>query len=428
MNKLNKYAFSDLYDIASGISTTKTQAGHGTPFVSFSTVFNNIFLPDELPDLMDTSEQEQETYSIRKGDILITRTSETADELAMSCVALKDYPGATYSGFVKRLRPKTIGVAYDKFMAFFLRSKYFRKVINNNTIMTLRASFNEDMFSFLTLYLPDYDVQVAVGDLLYNIECKIQNNKRINDNLAQQLRLLYDYWFTQFDFPDESGNPYRSSGGQMVWSNDAKKELPASWNSAKMSDAIEGIRTGLNPRDNFKLGNGTIKYITVKNLRSDGILDFSGCDTIDETARAIVHRRSDVCTGDILFASIAPLGRCHLVQELPQDWDINESVFSIRCNKATVTPEYLYMHLQSEAFVKESTACSTGSVFKGIRINTLLDSRVFLPPMQVIEKFSRQTKPLFSLQYKLNKEIQALTQLRDWLLPMLMNGQATVSD
>lgn len=428
MNKLNKYAFSDLYDIASGISTTKTQAGHGTPFVSFSTVFNNIFLPDELPDLMDTSEQEQETYSIRKGDILITRTSETADELAMSCVALKDYPGATYSGFVKRLRPKTIGVAYDKFMAFFLRSKYFRKVINNNTIMTLRASFNEDMFSFLTLYLPDYDVQVAVGDLLYNIECKIQNNKRINDNLAQQLRLLYDYWFTQFDFPDERGNPYRSSGGQMVWSNDAKKELPASWNSAKMSDAIEGIRTGLNPRDNFKLGNGTIKYITVKNLRSDGILDFSGCDTIDETARAIVHRRSDVCTGDILFASIAPLGRCHLVQELPQDWDINESVFSIRCNKATVTPEYLYMHLQSEAFVKESTACSTGSVFKGIRINTLLDSRVFLPPMQVIEKFSQQTKPLFSLQYKLNKEIQALTQLRDWLLPMLMNGQATVSD
>lgn len=270
--------------------------------------------------------------------------------------------------------------------------------------------------------------QDKIAKVLLVLDKKIKLNSEVNDNLAQQLRLLYDYWFTQFDFPDESGNPYRSSGGQMVWSNDAKKELPASWNSAKMSDAIEGIRTGLNPRDNFKLGNGTIKYITVKNLRSDGILDFSGCDTIDETARAIVHRRSDVCTGDILFASIAPLGRCHLVQELPQDWDINESVFSIRCNKATVTPEYLYMHLQSKAFVKESTACSTGSVFKGIRINTLLDSRVFLPPMQVIEKFSQQTKPLFSLQYKLNKEIQALTQLRDWLLPMLMNGQATVSD
>ena len=85
---------------------------------------------------------------------------------------------------------------------------------------------------------------------------------------------------------------------------------------------VSNVAKALNPRDNFKLGSGTIKYITVKNLRSDGILDFSGCDTIDETARAIVHRRSDVCTGDILFASIAPLGRCHLIQELPQAFPV----------------------------------------------------------------------------------------------------------
>lgn len=367
MSKLFKYAFSDLYDISSGISSTKDQAGHGTPFASFRTVFNNIFLPDKLPDLMEVSEKEQEIYSIKKGDILITRTSETVDELAMSCVALKDYPQATYSGFVKRLRPKTEGIVYDRFIAFYLRSSYFRKVIECNTIMTLRASFNEDMFSFLNLYLPDYETQKKVGDLLYHIEWRREYNARVNDNLAQQLRLLYDYWFTQFDFPDENGKPFRSSGGQMVWNDDAKKVVPIGWNCAKMSNAIEGIRTGLNPRDNFKLGDGTIRYITVKNLRSDGVLDFSGCDTIDEIARVIVHRRSDVRTGDILFASIAPLGRCHLVQEPPQDWDINESVFSIRCNKATVTPEYLYMHLQSEAFVKESTAYSTETRFvKGI--------------------------------------------------------------
>lgn len=184
MSKLQQYAFSDLYDMTSGISSTKEQAGHGAPFASFSTVFNNYFLPDELPDLMDTSSREQEVYSIKKGDILITRTSETVDELAMSCVALKDYPSATYSGFVKRLRPKTEGIAYDKYMGFYLRSKYFRKVITNNTIMTLRASFNEDMFSFLTLYLPDYEEQVKIGDMLYNLESKIRTNSRINDNLV----------------------------------------------------------------------------------------------------------------------------------------------------------------------------------------------------------------------------------------------------
>ncbi len=190
MNNLKKYAFADLYDMASGISSTKDQAGHGAPFVSFSTVFNNYFLPDELPDLMDTSEKEQEIYSIKEGDILITRTSETIDELAMSCVATKDYPKATYSGFTKRLRPKTEGIAYSKYLAFYLRGYLFRKAVTNNAFMTLRASFNEDIFSFLNLHLPDYEQQVKIGDLFYLIEQKIQLNKKINDNLSHQSSMV----------------------------------------------------------------------------------------------------------------------------------------------------------------------------------------------------------------------------------------------
>lgn len=316
-----------------------------------------------------------------------------------------------------------------RWLYYYFRSPEWTAFIERNTIKgsTVNRISVEDFPSY-SIPAVEREQQDRIVGILGAIDKKISANNTINDNLAQQLRLLYDYWFTQFDFPDENGKPYRSSGGQMVWDDVTKKAIPAGWHSVKMSVATKGIRTGLNPRDNFKLGNGTIKYITVKNLRSDGILDFSGCDTIDETARTIIHRRSDVCPGDILFASIAPLGRCYLVQESPQDWDINESVFSIRCNKATVTPEYLYMHLQGEAFIKKSTACSTGSVFKGIRINTLLDSRMILPPMQIVEKFSKRTKLLLSLQNKLNKEIQALTELRDWLLPMLMNGQANVSD
>ena len=151
MNNIKKYPFSELYEMSSGISTTKDQAGHGYPFVSFGTVFNNYFLPEQLPDLMDTSEKEQDIYSIKEGDILITRTSETIDELAMSCVATKNYPKATYSGFTKRLRPKTTGIAYHKYLAFYLRGYLFRKAVTNNAFMTLRASFNEDIFSFLNL-------------------------------------------------------------------------------------------------------------------------------------------------------------------------------------------------------------------------------------------------------------------------------------
>ena len=428
MSKLTKYKFSDLYEMSSGISSSKEQAGHGSPFISFSTVFNNYFLPEELPDLMDTSLKEQEIFSVKKDDVFITRTSETVDALAMSCVAVKDYPKATFSGFVKRLRPKTTGIVYSKYIAFFLRSKYFRKVLDCNTIMTLRASFNEDMFSFLYLYLPDYEEQVRIGDLLYKMEMKIRTNNKINDNLEQQAKLLYDYWFTQFDFPDENGEPYRSSGGKMVWNEQLKMEIPFSWICSKMENAIEAVRTGLNPRNNFQLGNGNIQYITVKNLCLNGSLDFSGCDTIDEQARQIVHRRSDIQRDDILFASIAPLGRCYLIQENPTNWDINESVFSIRYNSSVLTAEYLYMNLQSETFVKRATACSTGSIFKGIRINSLMDSEIILPPLSVTKEFSKEIKPLFALQKELDRETHTLIQLRDWLLPMLMNGQATISD
>lgn len=192
MNKLTKYALSDLYDIASGISSTKEQAGHGAPFLSFGTVFNNYFLPSELPDLMETSSKEQEIFSIKEGDVFFTRTSETVDELAMSSVALKEYPCATFSGFLKRLRPKMEGLVYPKFMAFYFRSGYFRKLIDCNTIMTLRASFNEDIFSFLNVYLPNYSVQKKIGDFLYRLEVKTQLNSRINDNLEQQMCLIFE--------------------------------------------------------------------------------------------------------------------------------------------------------------------------------------------------------------------------------------------
>ena len=246
----------------------------------------------------------------------------------------------------------------------------------------------------------------------------------INDYLEEMAKALYDYWFVQFDFPNENGKPYKSSGGKMVNANG--HIIPEGWTFCKVQDIISNICTGLNPRDNFKLGTGDIKYITVKNLTTNGTLDFTGCDTIDESARAIVHNRSDIQIGDILFASIAPLGRCYLIQSEPTDWDINESVFSIRANTDIVTPSFLYLYFMSDAFIKQATSSSTGSIFKGIRINTLLETELCVPPLSVILKFEERLASTFPLKSKNYEEIQRLSNLRDWLLPMLMNGQATI--
>lgn len=303
-----------------------------------------------------------------------------------------------------------------------------KKYLFSIASVTRTPILSKSTFEEIVIPLPIKKNQDKIANILLKIDQKITLNEQINDNLEQQAKLLYDYWFTQFDFPDESGKPYRSSGGKMVWNEQLKMEIPFSWICSKMENAIEAVRTGLNPRNNFKLGNGNIQYITVKNLCLNGSLDFSGCDTIDEQARQIIHRRSDIQIDDILFASIAPLGRCYLIQENPTNWDINESVFSIRYNSSVLTAEYLYMNLQSEAFVKRATACSTGSIFKGIRINSLMDSEIILPPLSVTKEFSKEIKPLFALQKELDRETHTLIQLRDWLLPVLMNGQATISD
>ena len=365
-------------------------------------------------------------YLCHKGDLIVAMTQQAEGLLGSTALVPENN---------KYLHNQRIGLItcdekrLNKLFAYYLfMTKSVREQLERSSSGTKVKHTSPEKIYDVEVEIPDVISQQKIANLLWSIDEKIANNNAINDNLEQQAKLLYDYWFTQFDFPDESGKPYRSSGGKMVWNEQLKIEIPFSWVCSKMENAIEAVRTGLNPRNNFKLGNGNIKYITVKNLCLNGSLDFSGCDTIDEQARQIIHRRSDIQIDDILFASIAPLGRCYLIQENPTNWDINESVFSIRYNSSVLTAEYLYMNLQSEAFVKRATACSTGSIFKGIRINSLMDSEIILPPLSVTKEFSKEIKPLFALQKELDRETHTLIQLRDWLLPVLMNGQATISD
>lgn len=407
MSKIIKYPFSQLYDMASGISSTKEQAGHGSPFVSFSTVFNNYFLPDALPDLMDTSIKEQETYSIKKGDILITRTSETIDELAMSCVAVKDYPRATYSGFTKRLRPKTAGIAYHKYLAFYLRSQLFRKAVTNNAFMTLRASFNEDIFSFLNLYLPEYKEQAKIGDMLYSMEQKIQLNKRICAELEAMAKTLYNYWFTQFDFPDENGKPYRSSGGEMVWNDQLKREIPKRWQVSSIGSVTRNydskrVPLSQNERDIMK---GGIPY-----YGATGIMDYVNRHIFDGQYVLIAE------DGSVMDVKGNPI-----VQMIwGKTWVNNHAHVLQGCNG--YSNELLYLLLQHIPVVK----IMTGSIQKKINQDNLNSYNIPQIPDPISQAFYENVKPMFEKIQTLQDENDELTKLRDWLLPVLMNGQATV--
>ena len=125
-----------------------------------------------------------------KGDIFLTRTSETLNELGMSSVALRDYPEATFNGFTKRLRPKGKQI-YPLYVAYYMRSPFFRANINSMASMTTRASLNNDILSRLPIQVPTYGEQEKIGDILYSFDKKIKLNHRINENLFQQAQALY---------------------------------------------------------------------------------------------------------------------------------------------------------------------------------------------------------------------------------------------
>ena len=265
-----------------------------------------------------------------------------------------------------------------------------------------------------------------IGELFSSLDKKIALNCRINAYLEQMAKWLYEHYFVQFDFPTEDGKPYKTSGGKMVYSSELKREIPEGWEVKRLGECLKHINTGLNPRDNFKLGNGNIKYITVKNLTVNGIIDFSGCDLIDENARLIVHERSQITKGNILFASISPLGRCYIIQEEPKDWDINESVFAISPNQEILSSEYLYCYLTSQWFMKKAEKEATGSIFAGIRMAALNAMPVIVPDKDTLQLFTNYSKSIFQQKDKLFKENEYLTSLRDRLLPLLMNGQVSV--
>lgn len=413
MTKLKTYQFCDLYEMSSGISSKPEQAGHGSHFLSFSVVFNNYFLPEVINDLMDSSEKEQESYSIKEGDIFLTRTSEVIDELGMSSVALKEYPQATYSGFLKRLRPKQTNVTYAKYMAFYLRSKLFRKTMTNNAVLTLRASLNEQIFSYLQLVLPEYSEQVKFGDLLYSFNQKIEINNRINAELEAMAKTLYDYWFVQFDFPDENGKPYKSSGGKMLYSKELTREIPAGW-EVKELHQIANITMGQSPEGSSynEAGKGIVFFqgSTDFGMRFPNIRQYT-----TEPSRLAK-------AGDILLSVRAPVGTMNIADI---DCCIGRGLAALNSKDGFDAYLFYVMEYFKRLFDRRN---SEGTTFGSITKNDLFSLQVAYPNKLLLKSYDDVIAENNKLVLNNQKENQRLAALRDWLLPMLMNGQVRVDD
>lgn len=305
---------------------------------------------------------------------------------------------------------------------------YIKKSIQNSASGSIQDNINVDYLTSLNFRIPKKQYQDKVVKILSALDRKIETNNSIIHELETLSKILYEYWFVQFDFPDKNGKPYKTSGGKMVWNGELKKEIPIGWQNLSLGEVVANTGTGLNPRDNFVLGEGDNFYVTIKNIEQGKIILDSKCDKISDQSLQIINKRSDLKVGDILFTSIEPVGITYLILEKPINWNINESVFTIRPNYEKVTSEFLFMFLSGDYIKSYTKNVSAGSIHKGIRHSLLKDCKFILPERKTVDEFTFKVKPILSKQDLIQKENQKLIELRDWLLPMLMNGQVKVQD
>lgn len=305
---------------------------------------------------------------------------------------------------------------------------YIKKSIQNSASGSIQDNINVDYLTSLNFRIPKKQYQDKVVEVLAALDKKIELNNNIGFELESMAKILYEYWFVQFDFPDKNDKPYKTSGGKMVWNAELKREIPELWQCLTLGEVVASTGTGLNPRDNFVLGEGDNYYVTIKNIEQGRVILDNKCDRISDESLEIINKRSDLKVGDILFTSIEPVGITYLILEKPTNWNINESVFTIRPDYEKLTSEFLYMFLSGDYIKLYTKNVSAGSIHKGVRHSLLKDCKFILPKRAIVDDFSLKVLPILKKLDFIQKENQKFTELRDWLLPMLMTGQVKLNE
>lgn len=262
--------------------------------------------------------------------------------------------------------------------------------------------------------------QKSIAHILSTLDQKIAINNQINTQLEQMAKTLYDYWFVQFDFPDENGKPYKSSGGEMVYNDTLKREIPKGWEVKGLGEVEPNIITGKTPStQNEEFFNGNIPFITIGDIRNNMFI-FQTEQKLSKTGAE--SQSSKYLPKDSLCVScIATVGLIGFTTQKSQtNQQINSIIFKNKYNGP-----YFYFYLKDYFFVGKA---KTGNTFANMNKGDFANIKMIYPSSNIIEKFFQNIVYSFQKIKKLQKQNQQLAQLRDFLLPMLMNGQVGVGD
>lgn len=270
----------------------------------------------------------------------------------------------------------------------------------------------------LDVKIPPIELQRKVVDAITPIEEKITRNNEINDNLLKQLNSIYDYWFTQFDYPNINGQPYRQTGGQMEFNKQLKINIPNSWSVKPLSELCDIVLGGTPNTEIDEYWNGNIHWLNSGEVAQLPVVSTELKITqlgIDNSSTKLMPAGTTIVsiTGNIRTSYLA-IDTC-----------ANQSVVGILENGIF---KYPFIHQYLSRLIAKFTIISTGNCQQHINKGTIEDALVVIPDESTLNKYYEVVSPLYEMVTNLSLENEKLIHLRNWLLPMLMNGQATITD
>ena len=380
---------------------------------------NNCFKDNTSKDNLFYTGEFKEEFLLEKGDI-ITPLTEQAMGLLGTTARIPESGKYIQSQDIALVKCK-VGKIDPTFCYYLISSRLVRNQLSVAAQQTKIRHTSPDKIKACTVWIPELDDQKAIGRLLASLDEKIQLNKRINDNLEAMAKQLYDYWFVQFDFPNDEGKPYKSSGGAMVWNDKLKREIPQGWDSS-MLQSICTIKRGASPRpiddfmDESHKGMPWVKISDATNSNSPFMTTIKEHIILDGVPKSV-----KVIPNTLIVSNSATPG-------IPKFIQIEACVHDgwlVLTDYQEIYKYYLYYVIK---MIRHNLLhIASGSIFKNLKTDYLKEFICITPSTEILSKYHNLVKPIMQEILLLQRDTEVLTKQRDELLPLLMNGQAVVN-
>lgn len=352
-------------------------------------------------------------YMANKEDIIYTRTGQV---------------GLVYTNKEGCVHNNCFKVEYDNriidkdYLYYFLKNPLFKELANNVASGSVQKDLTHSAFKNLPFAYPNLSIQRKISEILKSLDEKIAINKKINNNIENISKEFFKHWFIDFEFPNEQGKPYKSSGGEMVESE--LGEIPKNWTVITIKDVCDANKGSLSKKDNWSY----INYLDTSNITNNSIENIQFIDATKDKIPSRAKRK--IQPNDIVYSTVRPNQNHYGIIKEPNENMIASTGFTVLRSKGMYPNDLIYLWLTQKEVTDnfQAIAEQSTSAYPSIKADDILSMKILLPSKKELavlaEIIEAQNKVIWNKQ----QENKKLSELRDTLLPKLFSGEIEISN